>query len=114
MSKPDRFEGTPQCEHMVVDGGFAYWCVAPKGHSGGHAMGGMMDLPDRFEDEHEWARVWRKPYFDGETGKLRHPNEFERPIVWPVGAQIPIKDEEEVADADATLEARASRSNPEE
>ena len=38
----------------------------------------------------------------------------ERPIVWPVGAAIPIKEEEEVADADATLEARASRSNPEE
>jgi hypothetical protein len=55
---------------------------------------GVMNLPVRVVEDSEWPR--------------------ERPIVWPVGAQIPIEDEEEVADADATLEARASRSNPEE
>lgn len=86
MSKPDRFED----EHEAV------W--RPLTKEDWFAMGrdgiGVMNLPVRVVEDSEWPR--------------------ERPIVWPVGAQIPIKEEEEVADADATLEARASRSNPEE
>lgn len=86
MSKPDRFED----EHEAV------W--RPLTKEDWFAMGrdgiGVMNLPVRVVEDSEWPR--------------------ERPIVWPVGAQIPIEDEEEVADADATLEARASRSNPEE
>lgn len=69
----------------------------------------MSDKPDRFEDEHE-----AKCPVCGQQPMEEWCK--ERPIVWPVGAKIPVKDvvEEEMADADATLEARASRSNPEE
>jgi hypothetical protein len=55
----------------------------------------MSDKPDRFEDEHEWVR------HDGRMRLIVPPQPpdrrwvyHERPIVWPVGAAIPIKEPE--------------------
>ena len=64
----------------------------------------MTDKPDRFEDEHEavWRPLTKEDWFamgrDG-IGVMNLPvrvvedSEWprERPIVWPVGAQIPIE-----------------------
>lgn len=58
----------------------------------------MIDKPDVHEDDLEAKKF-------GASGGVRADLQ---------SAAIPIEEEEEVADADATLEARASRSNPEE